>query len=103
MLISGSCHHEHMNPFTIEIPADVIAALRLPRGRVAEELRREFAVFLVKEGLLPRPKARVLAGMERLEFDDLLAQRHVPWEAAIDDVLAEVETAAKILSENKPQ
>ena len=49
---------------TLEIPEDIAAALRFPPYRVSEELRRELAVFLVKEGLLPRYKARQLAAME---------------------------------------
>jgi predicted HTH domain antitoxin len=65
---------------TLEIPDDIAAELRLPPNRASEELRREFAVFLVKEGLLPRHQARRLAAFERVAFEDLLAHRGVPWE-----------------------
>ena len=41
-----------MAAITLEIPEDIAAALRFPPNRASEELRREFAVFLVKEGTL---------------------------------------------------
>ncbi len=86
-----------MAAITLEIPDDVAAALRFPANRASEELRREFAVFLVKEGILPRQKARRLAGMERVAFEDLLARRGVAWEGSVDDVLADVEAAERVL------
>ena len=86
-----------MHSITLEISGDILEALRLPEARAAEELRREFAVFLVRESLLPRAKARLLAGMERIEFDDLLARRRVPWEGTVDEVLADVAAARESL------
>jgi hypothetical protein len=57
----------------------------------------ELAVFLVKDGLLPRHQARQLAAMDRVAFEDLLARRGVAWEGAADEVLDEVEAAQRIL------
>lgn len=88
-----------MKTLVLEIEPDVLEALRLPPDRMAEELRREFAVFLVREGLLPRAQARKLAAMERLEFEDLLARRHVEWEGTADDVFEDVEAARQALPE----
>lgn len=78
-----------MAAITLEIPEDVADALRFPPNRATEELRREFAVFLVKEGILPRHKARKLASMERVAFEDLLAQRGVAWDGTAEDVFAQ--------------
>lgn len=88
-----------MAAITLEIPEDIAAALRFPPSRAAEELRREFAVFLVKEGLLPRHKARELAAMERVAFEDLLARRGVAWEGTADEVSADIEAAERILGQ----
>lgn len=87
-----------MPSITLEIPDDVAAALRFPANRASEELRREFAVFLVKEGILPRHKARQLAAMERVAFDDLLARRGVAWEGSVEDVFADVDAAERALA-----
>jgi predicted HTH domain antitoxin len=83
---------------TLEIPERVAAALRFPPGRASEELRHEFAVFLVKEGLLPRHQARQLAALERVAFEDLLARRGVSWEGGADDVFADVDGADQALA-----
>ena len=88
-----------MAAITLEIPEDVADALRFPPNRATEELRREFAVFLVKEGILPRPKARKLASMERVAFEDLLAQRGVAWDGTAEDVLADVDAAERVLGQ----
>jgi predicted HTH domain antitoxin len=86
-----------MAAITLEIPDDIAAALRFPPGRASEELRREFAVFLVKEGILPRHQARQLAALPRVEFEDLLTRRGIAWEGTADEVFADVEAAERIL------
>lgn len=86
-----------MESLVMEIPPEVLQAMKLPEKRAREELRREFAVFLVKEGLLPRPQARQFAGMERLEFEDLLARRQVPWEGTTEEAFHDMEVAGDIL------
>jgi len=86
-----------MAAITLEIPEDIAAELRFPPARASEELRREFAVFLVKEGILPRHQARKLAAMDRLAFDDLLAHRQVVWEGTAADVFADADAVDRIL------
>jgi predicted HTH domain antitoxin len=88
-----------MAAITLEIPEQIAARIRIPPSRASEELRREFAVFLVKEGLLPRHEARQLSGMERVAFEDLLARRNVAWEGTADEVFADVEAAERILGQ----
>jgi predicted HTH domain antitoxin len=86
-----------MAAITLEIPEDIAARLRFPPNRASEELRREFAVFLVKEGILPRHEARKLAAMERIAFDDLLAHRRVAWEGTAADVFADADAVDRVL------
>jgi predicted HTH domain antitoxin len=86
-----------VKPLVIELDPDVLEAIRLPPDRIAEDLRREFAIFLVQEGLLPRAPARRLASMDRIAFDDLLARRGVAWEGTADDVMEDVEAARQAL------
>ena len=86
-----------MAAITLEIPDDIAARLRFPPDRASEELRREFAVFLVKEGLLPRHQARQLSALSRVAFEDLLARRGVAWEGTADEIFADVEAAERTL------
>lgn len=87
-----------MPGINIQIPQDVVESLRLPPKRAEEEIKREFAVFLVREGLLSHAQARRIAEMERLAFEDLLASRQVPWEVSVEDVMGDLKTAVSTQS-----
>jgi len=82
-----------MTTLRLQIPEEAFKALKLPPGRAEEELQHEFAVFLVKEGLLDPAHARTVARMGRVEFQDLLARRKVEWSASPDDALHDLATA----------
>jgi predicted HTH domain antitoxin len=82
-----------MTTLSLQIPDEAYQALKLPPGRAEEELRNEFAVFLVKEGLLRPAQARTIAKMGRLAFQELLARRKVEWGGSLEDALQDLETA----------
>lgn len=67
-----------MRKLTLELPPDVLDAMKLPPAEVEAELRKELAVALYRRGALGIGKARVLAQMTRWEFEDLLKDREVP-------------------------
>ena len=62
---------------SLEIPADVLRAVRLPPREVEQEFRKELALALYQRGVLPLGKARLLARMTRWEFEELLGQRKI--------------------------
>ncbi|WP_373530533.1 UPF0175 family protein [Nostoc sp.] len=61
----------------IEISDSIVQALRLPEQRIEQELRRELAIALYTQEILPFGKARELAQMDKYEFGQLLARRQV--------------------------
>jgi predicted HTH domain antitoxin len=61
----------------LEIPDSVVASIRLPENRIADELLDVLAVALYAEGLLSFGKARELAGMGKYEFGMLLGRRGI--------------------------
>jgi predicted HTH domain antitoxin len=61
----------------IGISDSILQALRLPEQRVEQELRRELAIALYTQEILPFGKARELAEMDKYEFGQLLARRQV--------------------------
>ncbi len=67
-----------MARITLEIPAEVSEALRLPPPEAAQRLLLELAVALYAQQILGLGKAAQLAGMTRLEMNDVLAKRQVP-------------------------
>ena len=66
-----------MPKLLLEIPKDIVDALRLPPGEVEGELRKELSLALYQRGALSLGKACALAGMTRWEFEDLLGKRRV--------------------------
>ncbi|MFQ5873488.1 MAG: UPF0175 family protein [Dehalococcoidia bacterium] len=66
-----------MGKLTLEVPAEVVDAVKLPPGEVEGELRKELALALYKRGVLSLGKARALAQMTRWDFEELLGQRGI--------------------------
>ena len=62
---------------TVEIPADVVAALRLPEDEREAVIREELAVALYDRGALSFGKARELADETHREFAQTLGDRGV--------------------------
>jgi predicted HTH domain antitoxin len=50
------------------IPDSVVQAMRLPAGRLKQQLMVELALTLSAQGILSFGKAREMADMERLTF-----------------------------------
>jgi len=62
----------------LEIPDDVVQAIRLPAAEQKHQLLVELAVALYARGILSFGKARELAQMSKYEFGILLGQREIP-------------------------
>jgi predicted HTH domain antitoxin len=60
---------------------------------VASSLRRELAIALYGQGILPFGKARELAGTTRFEFAGLVAGRSMPRHYTGEDLARDVEYA----------
>ncbi len=69
--------------FTLEIPDDFVEGMCLPASDAQAEVRKEVALALYARGFLSIGKATELAGVTRVEFEAVLAKRHVerPYDA----------------------
>ena len=67
----------HLMSVLLEIPDDIVQAIRLPEDRMKQELIGELAITLYAHGLISFGKAHVLAGMSHFEFGRLLGKRSV--------------------------
>ena len=76
----------------VDIPEGVVQALRLPRKRSKEELKKLLAVMLYAKGILGIGKARELAGASKLEFYALLKKDGVPLNYSEEDVKKDIIT-----------
>jgi len=66
-----------MSTMTLELPATLAEALRVPPEEQPTRLRRELAVRLYQKGLLSLGKARELAGMSKWEFHWFLGEEGI--------------------------
>jgi predicted HTH domain antitoxin len=61
-------------------------------GMTEAELKQEVAVMLFERGNLSLGQASWLAGMGRIEFQQLLASRQIPMQYDVADLEADIET-----------
>jgi predicted HTH domain antitoxin len=66
-----------MAKLKLEIPDEVLGALKLPVGEEVAEMCKELALALYQRRVLSIGKARILAQMTRWEFEGLLGKRKI--------------------------
>ncbi len=66
-----------MSALVLEMPRDIVNALRVPTSEQGPRLRQELALRLYQKGLLSFGKARELARLNKWEFHVLLADEGV--------------------------
>ena len=79
----------------LEVPNEVTQAMRLPPPEAEARLRLELAIGLYTQRLLPLGKAAYLAGLNRWEFDDVLARRGIPMHYTEDDLTHDTAYASR--------
>lgn len=67
-----------MPKLMLEVPAEIVDAVRLPPEEMADELLKELALGLYRRGVLSLGKARALAHLTRWELEQLLGERQIP-------------------------
>ena len=61
----------------IEIPENIVQAIKLPDKEVKKRLIKILAAKLYEEGILGIGKARELAGLSKIEFYSLLKEENI--------------------------
>lgn len=72
----------------LKVSEEITTATRMTE----DELAREFAVFLYQQGKLSLGRAKDIAGMGRIAFQQLLASRGIPIRYSKADLRADVAT-----------
>jgi predicted HTH domain antitoxin len=70
----------------LEIPDDVVDAMRLPGGERQQRMLIELAVAFYAQGVLSFGKARQLCDMSKYEFGLLLGRRNIPRHYSQEDL-----------------
>ena len=81
-----------MSRIVLEMPANIVDALRVPPDEQEPRLRRELAVRLYQKGLLSFGKARELVGLNKWDFQFLLAQEGITRQYDVDDLHDDLQT-----------
>ena len=66
-----------MTTVTLELPEEVLPALRRSPTEFARDLRLAAAIHWYSRGEISQEKAALLAGLTRTAFLEVLAQQHV--------------------------
>ena len=81
-----------MTRLSIEVPEDLLQAVRLPPEEVPVRLRRELVIRLYAKGQLSFCKARQLAGMTRWDFHDLLGEEGILRRYDVEELEEDLQT-----------
>jgi len=85
-----------MMRLSIEVPRELLQAIKLPAEEVPVRLKRELAIRLYAKGLLSFGKARQLAGMTRWDFHDLLAEEGIPRRYDVEEIEEDLQTLEEL-------
>jgi predicted HTH domain antitoxin len=76
---------------TLEIPGNVVDALRLPELEKLQRLRLELAVSLYSQGILGLGKSAQLASLSRNDMNRVLAERKVPMHYGPEELVEDLQ------------
>ena len=84
-----------MKTVTLDIPESVLVSVKIPRNRLESGLRRELALQLYRENMIPFANAHRLAEMTKIEFHHLLGERQIPRQYDLEDYEKDLEYLAQ--------
>lgn len=87
---------------SIDIPDDLLLALHEQPGEFAQEVRLVAAIHYLREKRLSLGQAAKLAGMNRLDFLDVLAARGIPaFDLSAEDAAMEITAAQRTAPDDR--
>ena len=85
-----------MSQVSFDIPDDLLLTLREQPKEFAQEVRLLAAIYYFQAKRLSLGQAARLAGINRLDFLDILADRGIPaFDLAVEDAAAEITVAQR--------
>jgi len=78
---------DRMNDVVLTLPGDSLAGVKIPPGRMEEELRRRLAMALFSDGILSGAAACRMAGVDKAEFQFLLGERGITQPLVESDIV----------------
>jgi predicted HTH domain antitoxin len=86
-----------MSHLSIDIPDDVLQAMKLPLRDAPVRLRTELALRLYEKGILSLGKARKLSSLSRWEFHEQLGQQGILRRYDVQELEEDLDTLESLL------
>ncbi len=81
-----------MKTFFVEIPENISLSIKIPESELKGRLKVELAIRLYQKGILGFGKARELAGLNKWQFQEILAKENIPLNYDIEELERDLET-----------
>lgn len=69
----------------IDIPENIVLSAKIPRKNFEQEIRKELALQLYREGIITYANARRLSNLSKVDFHFLLGERKIPRQYDLQD------------------
>ena len=84
-----------MKMISVPIPESIMMSVKIPKKRWENELKKELALQLYREGLISFANAHRLAEMNKTDFHYLLGEREIPRQYDTEDYEKDLENLAR--------
>lgn len=81
-----------MEALSVEIPESITLSIKIPESELKTRLKIELAIRLYQKGILGFGKARELAGLNKWQFQEILAKEKVPLNYDFEELERDLET-----------
>ena len=81
-----------MEALSVEIPEGISLSIKIPESELKARLKIELAIRLYQKGILGFGKARELAGLNKWQFQEILAKENIPLNYDLEELERDLET-----------
>ena len=81
-----------MEALSVEIPESISLSIKIPESELKTRLKIELAIRLYQKGVLGFGKARELAGLNKWQFQEILAKENIPLNYDLEELERDLET-----------
>lgn len=81
-----------MKTLSVEIPESISLSIKIPESELKGRLKVELAIRLYQKGILGFGKTRELSGLNKWQFQEILAKENIPLNYDIEELERDLET-----------
>lgn len=81
-----------MKTISVEIPESISLSIKIPESELRGRLKVELAIRLYQKRILGFGKARELVGLNKWQFQEILAKENIPLNYDIEELERDMET-----------